>query len=107
VLKPNSKAYEYWTKPPAKIYRQYFIFDVMNPDEIQAGTSKPVLKQRGPYTYTEKWEKREVDFLGEDLVTYKPVITLQFDPSMSVGNESDLITFINVPAIVSVTILFT
>ena len=100
-MKPDSKAYEFWTKPPALILRQYFLFDVRNPIEVQAGTAKPILVQRGPYTYSEKWEKKNVEFLGDSFVSFSPVVSLFFEPSLSAGNESDMITFLNVPAVVS------
>ena len=38
--------------PPATIHRKYYVFDVKNPKEIERGTSKPILTQKGPYVYT-------------------------------------------------------
>lgn len=76
------------------------LFDVRNPIEVQNG-SKPDLIQRGPYTYREVWEKRNIKFLGRDVLRFTPVVTLYFDRSMSAGDETDLITFVNIPAIVS------
>ena len=33
---------------------RFYIFDVKNPDEITAGTAeKPIVEERGPYTYKE------------------------------------------------------
>lgn len=49
----NSKAYGFWTNPPAKIYRNYYLFSVQNPEEAASGTQKPILLEMGPYTYAE------------------------------------------------------
>jgi len=49
----NSKAYGFWVNPPAKIYRNYYLFSVQNPDEAASGTQKPILKEMGPYTFSE------------------------------------------------------
>ena len=68
---------------------------------MQEGKEKPRLAERGPYTYSVKMEKRNVEFLGADFIRYSPTTTLFFEPSMSVGDESDLITVVNVPALVN------
>lgn len=46
------------------------------------------------------WEKKNIKFKNQNLVEYSPVTTLLFEPSMSVGNESELVTFVNVPVLV-------
>lgn len=98
IVQPNSTAFTFWTKPPAKIYRKYYLFDVRNPIEVEKGKDKPFLVERGPYVYSEVWEKRNVMFLGYEFVRYTPVVTLHFEESLSIGSEKDFITFLNVPA---------
>lgn len=98
VIKNNSNAYNYWMNPPAKIYRKYYLFDVRNPLEVEKGET-PQLVQMGPYTYSEKWEKRHIEFLGPDIIRFTPVVTLHFEPSLSAGLETDKITFLNIPAV--------
>jgi len=88
-----------WTDPPSKIYRKFYLFDVKNPSEIIKG-AKPFLVEKGPYTYSERWEKRHVQFVNENIVSFTPVVTLHFEPSLSVGSINDTITFLNVPAVV-------
>lgn len=56
------------------------------------------------YTHTKKevFEKKNVEFLENGyVVRYSPVTTLFFEPSLSAGTESDTITFLNIPALVS------
>ena len=97
----NTRAFEYWKNPPAHIVRKYYFFDIQNPDQVQLGLEKPRVIERGPYSYSEKIEKRNIEFLGLEIVRFSPVITLYFEPSLSVGDESDLITVLNIPALVS------
>lgn len=97
VLVNNSKTFDYWTKPPAKVIRKYYFFSIDNPFEVSRG-EKPVLSERGPYTYIEKLEKKNIKFLDINVVQYNPVSTLFFEPSLSVGSESDQIKFLNLPA---------
>ncbi|RNA35695.1 lysosome membrane 2-like [Brachionus plicatilis] len=98
IIQNNSSAYKFWSDPPAAIYRKYYLFDVKNPHEIEKG-EKPQLEQKGPYVYTEKWEKRHVEFLGPNEIRFTPVVSLKFEPSLSAGLETDKITFLNIPAV--------
>lgn len=75
------------------------MFDVKNPKEIEKG-EKPQLIQLGPYVYSEKWEKHNIEFLGSNEVRFTPVVYLKFEPSLSAGLETDKITFLNIPAVV-------
>ena len=100
VIEPDSVAFNIWKDPPAKIYRKYFLWDVTNPDEVQAGREKPNLVERGPYVFVEKWAKVNIQFLGTNFVSYSPTQTIYFDADLSNGDLSDPITFLNVPAIV-------
>lgn len=86
--------------PPASIVRKYYLFDITNPQEVQMGTEKPRIIERGPYAYVETWERRNVEFLGLEILKFTPVVSLYFEPSLSNGSESDLITIMNIPAMV-------
>ena len=48
-----------------------------------------------------KREKRRVKFLDNGRISFSPVSTLYFEPSMSNGTEDDSITFLNLPIVVS------
>ena len=50
------------------------------------------------------WEQRNVEFLGQDYVSFNPVITFFFEKSLSNGTEEDEITIPNIPAIVRLNI---
>lgn len=75
---------------------------MLNPNELSTGQSDiPWLKERGPYVYEEKMTKKNIIFSNDGKnVTYTPVFTLFFRSDLSVGNDSDSFTFLNIPLIV-------
>ena len=100
VLEEDSKAFKFWMNPPATVYRKYYFFSVKNENEVVNKGKKPNLMQRGPYVYREVFDKKKVVFDGKNYVSFNPIVTLYFEPSLSNGTESDTITFLNVPAVV-------
>jgi hypothetical protein len=52
----------------------------------------------------QKWEKKNILFntSTKNLVSFTPVITYTFEPALSSGPETDTITFLNIPVIVSI-----
>ena len=45
------------------MYIKFHIFDVVNPDAVLAG-ERPQLLEKGPYTYRETREKRDISFVN-------------------------------------------
>jgi hypothetical protein len=99
IIRLNSSGFNYWMNPPANILRSYYFFDISNQEEFSQGRAKPQLIQRGPYVYREQWEKKKVQFLSDELVSYYQVSSIYFDQEKSNGTEDDMINFLNVPAI--------
>lgn len=97
VLVNNSVPFKYWKNPPAKVIRKYYFFNLNNPNEVINGKD-PVFTELGPYAYNEKIEKKNIKFINQSSVQFNPVSTISFEPTLSVGNEDDLITFLNLPA---------
>lgn len=84
-------------KPQAISLRSYYFYEVLNPDEIRSG-EKPLLKERGPYVYEQKSEKKNVQFSSDgSYVSYTPMSTFYFRSDLSNGNELDSFMFINLP----------
>lgn len=50
--------------------------------------------------YREVWERRNVEFLGVNLLKYSQVTTIYFAPELSNGTEDDELTLLNIPAYV-------
>lgn len=97
VLTPDSFAYDAWMEPPIPVYMAYWVWHLKNPDQFLAG-QKPVLEQKGPYTYKEYRKKLDVVHNPNFTITYKPQSTYVFDREMSVGPETDTFTTINMVA---------
>ena len=91
--------YDMWLKPTIPIFFQVYVFDLQNPTEVKNG-SKPIVKERGPYTYHEHREKINVVHHANGTVSYKQIRTFIFNRSLSVGPESDTFTTINIPLMV-------
>ncbi|XP_075413764.1 platelet glycoprotein 4 [Tenrec ecaudatus] len=97
VLEEGTIAFENWVKTGTEVYRQFWIFDVQNPEEVVVNSSSIKVKQRGPYTY-------RVRYLPKDNITQDPqthtVSFVQpngaiFERSLSVGPENDNVTVLN------------
>lgn len=97
VLEEGTTAFKNWVKTGTTVYRQFWIFDVQNPDDVAKNSSKIKVKQRGPYTY-------RVRYLAKENITQNPedhtVSFVQpngaiFEPSLSVGTEDDNFTVLN------------
>lgn len=97
VLEEGTIAFKNWVKTGTTVYRQFWIFDVQNPEEVAKNSSKIKVKQRGPYTY-------RVRYLAKENITQDPkdstVSFVQpngaiFEPSLSVGTENDNFTVLN------------
>ena len=81
-------------------YRKYYLYHIVNPDEVLAGKKKPKLVERGPYVYRELNGKHDIKSLEPNQTNYTTVTTLFFEPDLSNGNSTDNITFLNIPAVV-------
>ncbi|KAM4711501.1 platelet glycoprotein 4 [Anableps anableps] len=96
VIEPGTTAYENWAAAGAKVYRQFWLFDVMNPLEVLGYGATPVVLERGPYTYMTRYlAKDNVTFNFNHTVSFLLPSGAIFEPSMSVGTEEDKITSLN------------
>lgn len=95
VIDPNNDlTYTMWKDVPVPFFMSVYFFHVLNPKEILKG-EKPMLEQRGPYVYRKRIQKDNITFHPNYTVSYKEYRQYFFEPSMSVGNESDIITIPN------------
>lgn len=99
VLKNGTDSFDVWKNPPPPVYMQFYFFNVTNPLEVLDG-DRPVVEEKGPYTYREYRPREEVTFLDNGTkifaVTSKSYI---FEPEKSVGDPHvDMIRTVNIPA---------
>ncbi|XP_024414805.1 platelet glycoprotein 4 [Desmodus rotundus] len=107
VLEEGTTAYKNWVKTGTEVYRQFWIFDVQNPDDVAFNSSNIKVKEMGPYTY-------RVRYLAKENVTHdsqnNTVSFVQpngaiFEPSLSIGSENDTYTVLNL-AVAAIPHLF-
>uniref|UniRef100_A0A3P9L304 Scavenger receptor class B member 1 n=1 Tax=Oryzias latipes TaxID=8090 RepID=A0A3P9L304_ORYLA len=90
----NDMSYTMWKDLPVPFFMSVYFFNVLNPEEVLKG-EKPMVEQRGPYVYRKRCQKENITFHPNYTVSYREYRTYYFEPSMSVGNESDLVTVPN------------
>ncbi|KAK2170585.1 hypothetical protein LSH36_2g18026 [Paralvinella palmiformis] len=94
----GSETYNDWVEPPVPVYMTFWVFDLVNADDFVNNGAKPILKEKGPYTYREYRPKEDIVFSKNDtLVSYREPKTYVFIPDMSVGKENDTFTTVNFP----------
>ncbi|KAF1377908.1 hypothetical protein PFLUV_G00205650 [Perca fluviatilis] len=95
VIDPNNEiSYTMWKDVPVPFYMSVYFFNVLNPKEILDG-EKPMVEQKGPYVYRKRIQKDNITFHANGTVSYREYRTYFFEPSMSSGNESDVVTIPN------------
>lgn len=95
VIDPkNDMSYTMWKDIPVPFYMSVYFFNVLNPKEILKG-EKPMVEQKGPYVYRKRCQKDNITFHPNFTVSYREYRMYFFEPSMSVGNESDVVTIPN------------
>uniref|UniRef100_A0A9L0IWG2 Platelet glycoprotein 4 n=1 Tax=Equus asinus TaxID=9793 RepID=A0A9L0IWG2_EQUAS len=97
VLEEGTIAFKNWVKTGTEVYRQFWIFDVQNPQEVAVNSSKIKLMQRGPYTYRVRYlAKENITHDSENhTVSFVQPHGAIFEPSLSVGTENDTFTVLN------------
>uniref|UniRef100_S4RAT2 Scavenger receptor class B, member 2a n=1 Tax=Petromyzon marinus TaxID=7757 RepID=S4RAT2_PETMA len=97
VLKLNSTVYENWKNPPADIYLSFTLFHLVNPKEVLGG-EKPLVQERGPYTYREMRIRQDIVFYENHTVSATLPKSYVLVPEQSVGDPmTDKITTVNIP----------
>ncbi|XP_049639322.1 platelet glycoprotein 4-like [Suncus etruscus] len=101
VLEEGTVAYKNWIKADIPVYRQIWIFDVQNPEEVAVNSSNIKLKQKGPYTYRVRYLAKENithDHENNTVSFIEPNGAI-FVPSLSAGTENDTVTVLNMAVV--------
>lgn len=104
-LKIGGETLEKWADIPYPIYLVFYVHNVTNPDEVEAGFT-PKLQEVGPYSFRQqrlKLEFSQADLRNpENTLQYKEQKTYFWDQSTSGSNsQDDLVNIINLPLVVS------
>ncbi|XP_005148439.1 platelet glycoprotein 4 [Melopsittacus undulatus] len=107
VIANGTIAFQNWLVPGSSVYRQFWIFHVLNPSEVLQIGARPQLEQRGPYTYRVRYlPKENITENSDGTISYMLPNIARFEPDMSVGTENDTITCLNL-AVVAAPSLYT
>ncbi len=95
-----------FAEPRTIILRKFYFLEILNPDQLVNGSdSKAKMRQRGPYVYENKAQKRNIIFSKDsNNLTFSPVNTFYFRPDLSNGSEFDSLTVLNLPLLVSLSL---
>jgi len=99
TIKEGTASYNAWVETPLPVYTKFYFFDMLNPRDLFHKHEKPILEERGPYTFRETQKKVDIQWHPNGTVTYKRVKYWYFERDLSVGDLSDVITTINVPVV--------
>ncbi|NXL17202.1 CD36 protein, partial [Setophaga kirtlandii] len=100
VIVNGSAAFQNWLVPGSTVYREFWIFHVLNPSEVIEEGAQPKLEQRGPYTYRVRYLPKENVTEGENgTITYMLPNIASFEPDLSVGTENDTLTILNLAVV--------
>ena len=51
VIEEGTAAYNAWVETPIPVYTKFYFFDMINPSDLFHSHEKPILEERGPYTF--------------------------------------------------------
>ncbi|XP_066580565.1 platelet glycoprotein 4 [Amia ocellicauda] len=96
VIENGTIAYETWAGTVGSVYRQFWVFDVQNPEEIIKNGSKPIVVEKGPYTYRTRYlPKANITENNNNTISFLLPNGAIFEPSLSIGSEDDKIMSLN------------
>lgn len=99
-LTPKSRSYEAWKRPPIDLSLDIYMFNWTNPEDFKNHSIKPHFVQLGPYRFTERPEKVNIQFnAANSTVSYRRLSMFHFDAAGSNGSLADIITTVNVVAL--------
>ncbi|XP_005039253.1 PREDICTED: platelet glycoprotein 4 [Ficedula albicollis] len=106
VIVNGTAAFQNWLVPGSSVYREFWIFHVINPSEVIDEGAQPKFEQRGPYTYRVRYLPKENVTEGENgTISYMLPNAAYFEPDMSMGTEDDVMTVLNL-AVAAVPALY-
>ena len=98
-IKEGTAAYNAWVETTIPMYTKFYFFDMLNPSDLFHNHEKPILEERGPYTFREVQKKVNLTWHEDGTVTYQRKKFWYFEREMSVGPLTDMVTTINVPVV--------
>ena len=51
MVKDGTAAFNAWAETPIPVYTKFYFFDMLNPRDLFHSQEKPIIEERGPYTF--------------------------------------------------------
>ncbi|XP_054741988.1 protein peste-like [Anastrepha obliqua] len=100
ILRPNSEVYDKWKSPPMTLSLDIYLYNWTNPEDFKNLSTKPNFEQLGPYRFTEKQDKVNIQWNPANAsVTYRKKSDFYFDAKGSNGSLDDVIVTLNAVAL--------
>ncbi|XP_055318862.1 scavenger receptor class B member 1-like isoform X3 [Sitodiplosis mosellana] len=98
VLAKNSTALHYFIQPPLNPQLKVHIFNYTNTERFLDGLDKKlIVKDIGPFVYTEKTQKVEVVYNDNNTISYREHRSFDFRPELSAAHQFVPLIVPNVP----------
>ncbi|CAF4535928.1 unnamed protein product [Rotaria sp. Silwood1] len=98
-LSADSDKLDSWINQPVPTYIQFWLWECVNPDDVVQQGRKPMVVQRGPFTYIENKTKTDVFFNPNLTVSFRQPTSYTFVRHMSAADDSLPVVMINTPII--------
>ncbi|XP_068142956.1 LOW QUALITY PROTEIN: protein peste-like [Drosophila tropicalis] len=100
TLSPNTRVYENWKTPPLELNLDIYLYNWTNPEDFGNLSTKPILEQVGPYRFSEKPDKVDINWHPDNSsVSYRKRSFYYFDAEGSNGSLDDEIITLNAVAL--------
>ncbi|XP_038214781.1 protein croquemort-like [Zerene cesonia] len=102
ILSETSMSFSIWREVPIPMYLECVMFNITNVADILAGKNVTLeVSEMGPYVFREELTKVNLTWNDNSTITYYNQKFWHFEPELSNGSLSDIITSIN-PIVVTV-----
>ena len=51
MIEEGTAAYNAWVETPIPVFTKFYFFDMINPRDLFHSHEKPILEEKGPYTF--------------------------------------------------------
>ena len=116
MIEEGTAAFNAWVETPIPVYTKFYFFDLISPRELFHSHEKPMVEERGPYTFrfvenvpflVNYWfifcreieKKQNLTWHKNGTVSYRRVKFWYFERELSVGPLTDTIITVNVPVV--------
>ena len=102
MVTEGTRTYQAWKSSPIPAYSKFYFFNMLNAEDFVKNRVKPILEEKGPYTFRERQEKVGLVWHDDGTISYHRRKFWYFEPEMSVGPLTDTVVSLNLPMVTAV-----